>query len=190
MKRTIEWEETPLDINFRNEDDGGTVLHSICSAFALGSARRIQILEYLLSRPGVLPDLQNKNGETPLWCAATNGLADCVRTLLQATNNANPNDASNDGSTPLRQAAADGHLDAVKALIAYAPRLDLGKPGRWNTDAIGQAAAKHHHELANLLTRYHSNQNETKVEILAELESAGRFLLLFSFSLGSVDLNH
>jgi len=57
----------------------------------------------------------NRDGETPLYRAAADGLSDVVWRLI--FEHADVNKANNNGETPLYRAAADGLSDVVRLLI-------------------------------------------------------------------------
>ncbi|RYG43311.1 hypothetical protein EON68_00610 [archaeon] len=87
---------------------------------------------------------KDKEGWTPVHCAAANGHADTLRALIEA--GANVDAADNHGLSPLREAAAAGHTAAVGALIeahadvnakckqGYTPLHDAAWQGR--VDAV------------------------------------------------------
>ena len=69
-----------------------------------------------LLQAGANVNLQDKNGETPLYKASRNGYTNIVRLLLDA--GANPNIQDNGGQTALMNASMNasmnGHTDIVK----------------------------------------------------------------------------
>lgn len=73
------------------------------------------IVEYLLSRPGILKDPLDKRGTTPLMLAAAAGNLSCVESLLAA--GCDLKLKTPDGSTALHRAAAQGQLAVVDKLL-------------------------------------------------------------------------
>jgi len=74
-----------------------------------------EIVDYLLTRPGILKDPQDKRGVTPVMLAAGAGHLAVLESLLAAGCNFNLKDQ--DGSTALHRAAAQGHLAVVERLL-------------------------------------------------------------------------
>ena len=74
-----------------------------------------EIVDYLLSRPGILKDPQDKRGSTPLMLAAAAGNIGCVESLLAS--GCDLKLKSPDGSTALHRAAAQGQLAVVDKLL-------------------------------------------------------------------------
>ena len=73
------------------------------------------VVDYLLSRPGILKDPQDKRGSTPLMLAAAAGNLACVESLLAG--GCDLKLKAPDGSTALHRAAAQGHLAVVDKLL-------------------------------------------------------------------------
>lgn len=89
--------------------DGNTPLHM--AAYKNQKA----IVEYLLSRPGILKDPLDKRGLSPLLLAAGAGNLGCVESLLAA--GCDLKIKGPDGSTALHRAAAQGQLAVVDKLL-------------------------------------------------------------------------
>ena len=60
--------------------DGTTALHMMCEARPY--AKQVELLEYLLSH-GADPDVQDLEGRTPVYVAATCGRSDLIRVLMK-----------------------------------------------------------------------------------------------------------
>lgn len=73
------------------------------------------IVEYLLSRPGILKDPLDKRGSTPLMLAAAAGHIGCVESLLAA--GCDLKLKTPDGTSALHRAAAQGQLAIVDKLL-------------------------------------------------------------------------
>lgn len=74
-----------------------------------------EIVDYLLTRPGILKDPQDKRGVTPLMLAAGAGHLAVLESLLAAGCEVKLKDQ--DGATALHRAAAQGHLAVVERLL-------------------------------------------------------------------------
>jgi len=73
------------------------------------------VVDYLLSRPGMLKDPQDKRGTTPLMLAAAAGNLGCLESLLSA--GCEVKLKSQDGSTALHKAAGQGQVAIVDKLL-------------------------------------------------------------------------
>lgn len=73
------------------------------------------IVDYLLSRPGMLKDPLDKRGSTPLILAVAAGNLDCVSSLIEA--GCDLKVKGPDGGTALHKAAAQGYLAIVDKLL-------------------------------------------------------------------------
>lgn len=73
------------------------------------------VVDYLLSRPGMLKDPLDKRGTTPLMLAAAAGNLSCVESLLAG--GCDVKLKSQDGSTALHKAAAQGQVAIVDKLL-------------------------------------------------------------------------
>lgn len=73
------------------------------------------VVDYLLSRPGMLKDPLDKRGSTPLMLAAAAGNVGCVESLLAA--GCDIKIKGPDGGTALHKAAGQGQLAVVDKLL-------------------------------------------------------------------------
>jgi ankyrin repeat protein len=73
------------------------------------------IVELLLATGNVDVDSKNKDGQTPLWWAASGGHEAVVKLLL-ATDKVDVDSRDNYGQTPLSRAAWAGHETVVRLL--------------------------------------------------------------------------
>ena len=80
-------------------------------AARLGS---VNLVEQMIAK-GANVNQFNKEGESPLWVASSEGHTDVIRTLID--NGAKVEQGDEFGYKPLHAAAYQGHLDAVKLLI-------------------------------------------------------------------------
>ena len=78
---------------------------------------------------GVNPNIQNKDGDTPLHSAALNGKSEVVKLLLE--HGADPNIQNKDGMTPLHFATERGSPEVVKLLLEHGadPNIQENKFG-------------------------------------------------------------
>ncbi len=97
-----------MNPNIRDKE-GNTLLHHAARLPA-------RVPQYLISDEGVAdPNLQNKNGETPLLVAVKAGNKRIVDEFLM--NNASPTIADKEGNTPLLWAVSVGDLAIVESLV-------------------------------------------------------------------------
>jgi hypothetical protein len=108
-------------------------------------------LEALLRRPRN-PNLQDKDGKTPLHHAAENGNVEAIRLLLEADEAGETRNARDTGTTgwaPLLLTAFGGHTDAVELLLQV--RVDAEVATNRGSTRLYVAAAQGHVEVARLL---------------------------------------
>lgn len=107
------------DINLQNSQ-GDTPLHWAVSE------RRVDVVEYLLRRPGIDVNVKNKRGETPLWVAvnySSGSGADIVERLLSISGiDIDASDAA--GQTPFSRAVERASRSVVDALLACGANAD------------------------------------------------------------------
>ncbi|KAK0398735.1 hypothetical protein QR680_002730 [Steinernema hermaphroditum] len=83
------------------------------------------IIEYLLDNTDRdIVHWKDKNGNTPLFYAASNGHLECANLLL--ANEANPNEQDKRLRTPSHCAAAKGHLKILQLLKQYGASFEFG----------------------------------------------------------------
>ena len=91
-------------------------------------------------------DVQDKDGQTPLFVAATNGDLCKVNLLIRAK--VDVNGLTSKGCYPIHRAAAHGHMDVVQSLIAA--KADLNMSGKFGASLDG-ATVTGQVEIARLL---------------------------------------
>lgn len=96
-------------INMRDPDTSEAALH------ILARGRDITWLAFLLGR-GARPDIQMRDGTTPLGLAASIGWVDGAQQLI--ARGANVNLGNNRGETPLILAVQGRHMDIIRILVA------------------------------------------------------------------------
>lgn len=105
------------NINAQN-NLGFTALHFLCAY------DRTQLLTNLFESKGdaIEIDLQNKDGNTACFIAASNNAPEALYLLLQ--NNADPHIANSRGQTPLHFACFKGNLTCVELLLESGAKVD------------------------------------------------------------------
>jgi ankyrin repeat protein len=109
----------------------------------------LDVVDYLLSRPGLLKDPVDKRGITPLMLAAGGGHTAVVQSLLTAGCDAKLKAA--DGGSALHRAAAQGHAPVVELLLQAGSDPNQ-KDGNGKTPA-DLAAAKKKGEWETVVSR-------------------------------------
>ena len=99
-------------------------------------------------------NMQNNNGETPLYNVFTRGrsdnIADIVQRLLE--HGADPNIRNNDDSTPLHRASSNGWLEAARLLLSYGAKVD--EQDKNGMTPFQLAASRGHDEIRKLLLEH------------------------------------
>lgn len=108
-----------------------------------------EIVDYLLSRPGLLKDPVDKRGITPLMLAAGAGHTRVLESLIAA--GCDPKLKAHDGGSALHRAAAQGHAPAVELLLTAGADPAL-KDGNGKT-AADLAASKRKGEWETVVSR-------------------------------------
>ena len=110
----------------------------------------------LLLNAGADPNLQLKNGGTPLYVASQSGYTDIVRLLIQA--NANPNlQLVSDGSSALHIASQRGHSDVVRVLLQT--NANPNSQARKGITALSVACEIGDSAIVDMLLRAHADPN-------------------------------
>ena len=84
-----------------------------------------------LRQSGASCNTEDDNGRLPLVVAASNGQADVVELLLEASVNIDALDAGGGGGSALLCACLRGHLEVVQLLVKHGASRDAHKPGYW-----------------------------------------------------------
>ena len=110
----------------------------------------------LLLKAGADPNLQLKDGATPLYMASQSGYTDIVRLLIQA--NANPNlQLLSDGSSALHIASQRGHSDVVRILLDAKANPNCQAKG--GSTALSIACDIGDSAIVDMLLRAHADPN-------------------------------
>lgn len=88
---------------------------------------KIEIAKLLLSRHDINVNLQDKEGQTPLYRACYYGRTEVVQLLLEQPN-INVNIQNTYGETPLYIACCYGHTEVIKLLLSH-PKIDVNLQG-------------------------------------------------------------
>ncbi|KAM8976881.1 uncharacterized protein RCH25_036078 [Pelodytes ibericus] len=120
--------EAGADVN-RCDCEGRTALAVACLCVPAGHEH--PELVSLLLEHGADPELEDKDGATPLLVAAYEGQAEVAELLLEA--GADPDRAGKGRVTPLLAAASGGHAETVRVLLLWGSAADV-------TDAEGRSA--------------------------------------------------
>lgn len=102
----VPWFKDPL----LTDIDGNTLVH------LAARTGQTEIIRYFDGIKTNLHNLINKNGETPLHCAAANGNLSVFKILSKNSKDINPR--TKHGSTPLHEACFNGHRLIFKYLIS------------------------------------------------------------------------
>ncbi len=106
-----------------------------------------RLIEWFVEKEGVNVDSRDRNGNTALIWAASNGEDGGVGKLLML--NADSNAVNNFGQTALMVAAANGHLGAVRILLEYLAKAYL-KDTKGKT-AFDYARENGHFKVARII---------------------------------------
>ena len=143
-------------LNLTKEDGGDTVLHVACRH------DEPEIVEILLHHPHINPNAKNRNGETPLWVAATTGNANCV-SLLLGDDRVEAGEPDERGIVPLTEAANRNHLEVIQWWVA--------SEQKWRNSWIGQAKAAN--DASIFLKKASHNREFYRTKCKNELEIKG-----------------
>lgn len=121
-----------VNINFRGEEESSPLDVALRELSP-------ELLMKLLGTEGVLVDLADQEGQTPLILAARSGRDDVVRLLL--AKNVDVNAADQNGRTPLSYAAKKGSLDVVESLLG-ASEIDIDHRDQAGRTPLSYAAER------------------------------------------------
>jgi len=106
--------------------DYGADVHQITengdSALSMASCGHPGLVQLLIDKKAPV-NIENKQKETPLFCAASQGYDLIASKLIKA--GADVNIQNEDGSTPLMMAVTNGHLEVMELLIAAKANAQL-----------------------------------------------------------------
>jgi len=156
-----------LDVNWKNGEDGLTVLHRACDK------DHDAIVSILLAHPAIDVNAKDTRANTPFLGACFHGSTSCARLLL-GDSRVLINEPNSSKHLPLYWAASEGHLAIIKWWIASEREMNLGKPGDDKTDAIGVAKIEGRTEVVTLLESYQKNPKRTRNEVRKALGINGQ----------------
>lgn len=134
--------------------EGRSALAVACLCVPTGH-RHPQLVSVLLEH-GADPELQDKEGLTPLLVAAYEGQEEVAELLLEA--GADPDRPGKDQMTPLLAAASGGHAETVRVLLLWGASTDVSdKEGR--SALLLAAAAARGEEAVRVLLHRGLNEN-------------------------------
>lgn len=110
----------------------------------------------LLLSAGVSPNIQDKEGWTPLMLAARDNRQDILQTLLDS--GAHPDVRNHQGSTALMMAAMHDHAAVIALLLNDGAPVDSQTGQGWT--ALTYAAWKGHQDVVTMLLRHGANAHK------------------------------
>ncbi|XP_075707390.1 uncharacterized protein LOC142741953 [Rhinoderma darwinii] len=147
--------ESGANVN-RCDVEGRSALAVSCLCVPTGH-RHQQLISVLLEH-GAIPELQDKEGLTPLLVAAYEGQEEVAELLLEA--GADPDRPGEDQMTPLLAAASGGHAETVRVLLLWGASTDvLDREGR-SALLLAAAAARGEESVRVLLDRGLNENNQ------------------------------
>ncbi|CAH2226182.1 ankyrin repeat domain-containing 50 [Pelobates cultripes] len=105
----------------------------------------------LLLEHGADPELEDKDGVTPLLVAVYEGQAEVAELLLEA--GADPNRADKSRMTPLLAAASGGHAEVIRVLLLWGSKIDATDSEGRSSLAMAAAATGGEQAVRVLLDR-------------------------------------
>ncbi|XP_044147494.1 ankyrin repeat domain-containing protein 50-like [Bufo gargarizans] len=129
--------------------EGRSALAVACLCIPTGQ-RHPQLVSVLLER-GADPQLEDKEGLTPLLVAAYEGQDEVAELLLEA--GADPDRPGKDQMTPLLAAASGGHAETVRVLLLWGASTDVTDQEGRSALLLAAAAARGEEAVRVLLHR-------------------------------------
>ena len=111
---------------------------------------------------GIVANIVNKKGETPLIWAAKNGHGKCVKYMLNSPE-IDVNKTSNQGETALFRAIENGHTECINLLLAK-QGIDIDKANLKGETPLFKAADKGHTESVELLIKARADVDKENSE--------------------------
>jgi len=136
----------------REENCGDADADSLFTAAVGGDLAEVK---RLVVDCGANPNIQDKDGYTPLHYAAWKGHLKVVELLLE--HGANPNIQDKDGYTPLHYAAWKGHLKVVELLLEHGANPNIQKHD--GETPLHLAVWEGHLKVVELLLEHGANPN-------------------------------
>ena len=121
-----------LDVNWKNGEDGLTVLHRACDK------DHDAIVSILLAHPAIDVNAKDTRANTPFLGACFHGSTSCARLLL-GDSKVLINEPNSTDHYPLYWASSEGHLDVIRWWIASEREIHFGT---YFADAINEASAE------------------------------------------------
>ena len=131
---------------------------------------RIYSMVDLLLKANADPNLQLKDGATPLILASELGYTDIVRLLIQA--NADPNLPLADGSSAIHTASRKGYSDVVRVLLGA--NVDPNCQTKMGDTALSTACFNGHTAVVSMLLNANADPNISKSDNITPLHMASQ----------------
>ncbi|KAF0686267.1 Aste57867_21873 [Aphanomyces stellatus] len=115
----------------------------------------LEVIEFLLSLPGVDVNFENHDGLTPfIFASACGNIAVVSRLLLETKLDVNYQ--SENGVTALMVASSMGHLEVVKLLLEQ-PELDSSMVNAHGTSSFAMACREGHMDIVSVFLTHHDD---------------------------------
>ena len=121
-----------------------------------------EIINELLQHPNIDPNIQDEDGDTPLYTAVRRERIELVKKLLKLPN-INPNIQNNDDNSPLIRAIYDNNLEIFKALLQH-PNIDIDIQDKYGDTALVIATGRDKQEFVKELLKYEALNKKNKLE--------------------------